>query len=185
MYLGLDISLSGTGIVLLADNYQLVDTLLITSNHKGVERLFHIENTFMKYIDVFSNIKLCCVEGYAYQERGKVFEIGEVTGLYLLNLFKLGIPFIKAAPSQLKKYATGKGDPTIKKNFILLKVFQNFGQEFSDDNVCDAYVMARIAHDFYNSFIEEKQKIELHKYQTEVLKALYKIYKVEDMSLIK
>lgn len=184
MFLGLDLSLDRTGIAVIDLEYRLVNTAIITVPQKGVERLFHLENILTDFMNSFSKLKLCCIEGYAYQERGKVFEIGEWTGIAKLNLFKSGIPFIIAAPSQLKKYVTGKGGPGIKKNLIILKVFQNFGEEFDDDNKCDAYVLARIARDYFLLYGQQNPSISIKKYQQDVLGVINKSQSTNSHSLI-
>lgn len=55
-------------------------------------------------------VKLVVMEGYAYGATGKVFEIGENTGVLKHCLLKANIPFEVAAPSEIKKFATGKGN---------------------------------------------------------------------------
>ena len=186
MFLGLDISLENSGIVVIKKNYGIVDTVILSVTQKDTERLFHLENKFLNYIESiinkYGNIFLCCLEGYAYQEKGRVFEIGEWVGNVKLNLFKKGIPIIKSAPNQVKKYATGKGIG-IKKNLMLLKVYQNFGEEFDNDNTCDAYVVARIAHDYYYKYIENsnnKFKLNLKKYQLDILQKINKSHNKKD-----
>jgi crossover junction endodeoxyribonuclease RuvC len=185
MFLGLDLSLSGSGVVAISDDYTVQRSALLHVPHFGVERLFHLENLFLKYLEEWERllgvVEFCCVEGYAYQEKGKVFEIGEATGIFLLNIFKNGIPFIKAAPNQIKKYATGKGDKTATKSLMLLKVYKNFNEEFSDDNICDAYVASRIAHDYYLKYKKDTTLTELTTYQKDVLKALHKSYEEESI----
>jgi hypothetical protein len=50
------------------------------------------------------------IENYAMGAKGKVFHIGENTGLLKHKLYKLGVDFKVASPSALKKFATGKGN---------------------------------------------------------------------------
>lgn len=50
------------------------------------------------------------IEGYAMGAKGRVFHIGENTGLLKHKLWRAGIEFVVAAPSLIKKHATGKGN---------------------------------------------------------------------------
>lgn len=52
------------------------------------------------------------LEGYAYGAKGKVFHIAENTGILKYKLFEAGIPVEIFTPSNVKKFATGKGNAT-------------------------------------------------------------------------
>jgi hypothetical protein len=65
---------------------------------------------------------------------------------------------VQVAPASLKKYVTSKGNQ-YDKNLILLKTFQKWGAEFSDDNAADSYGIARIAAQIADTEYE-KQVIE-------------------------
>ena len=50
------------------------------------------------------------MEGYAYNAKGKVFQIAENTGLLKYKLFQQGIPVEVFSPTEIKKFATTKGN---------------------------------------------------------------------------
>ena len=50
------------------------------------------------------------LEGYSMGAKGRVFDIGEATGIFKLFLSKENIKPIVIAPTQVKKLATGKGN---------------------------------------------------------------------------
>lgn len=52
----------------------------------------------------------CYIEGYAFNAVGRVFQIAENTGLLKYNLWKSGTPFQVFPPSEIKKFATLKGN---------------------------------------------------------------------------
>lgn len=60
------------------------------------------------------------LEGYAYGGKGSVFDIAEATGLMKWKLFKSDIPVVIFAPSEIKKFATGKGNSN---KFAMLEFF--------------------------------------------------------------
>ena len=50
------------------------------------------------------------LEGYAYSATGRVFQIAENTGLLKYKIYQTGIPITIIPPTEVKKYATGKGN---------------------------------------------------------------------------
>ena len=51
-----------------------------------------------------------CIEDYAFSARGRVFHIGENTGILKYKLNKCRLRFESVTPQIVKKYATGKGN---------------------------------------------------------------------------
>jgi len=173
MYLGLDLSLSGSGVVVIDSSYSIIHKELLSTPMKGVERLFFLEEKFVNSISKYiRDLKLVCIESPAYGvSEGNLFSLGQWGGIVELNLFKLGLKFIYASPTQLKKYVLGSGKG--QKTLMLLKTFQQFNEEFDDDNICDAYSLSRIAHDYHFKY-ELNKDIKTKKYQLEVLKSIHK-----------
>jgi len=66
-----------------------------------------ISNWIISLTPVTSNVIL---EGYAFAAKGQVFNIGENTGLLKHKLYKNNISSIIVTPTEVKKYATGKGN---------------------------------------------------------------------------
>jgi hypothetical protein len=52
------------------------------------------------------------IEGYAYAATGRVFDIGENTGILKYKIWNSRIPLKVATPTQIKKFATGSGSAT-------------------------------------------------------------------------
>lgn len=171
LYLGIDPSLTGSGLSLIDSTYSIISKLKLSTPTAGVERLFHLENKFLEFINAHA-ITFVAMEGGAYRETGRIFHLGQWAGILQLVLYKKGITFIEVAPLQLKKYVSGIGKNKGKET-IILDVFKNFGEEIRDSDLADAYVLARIAHDYYSVFVENKQ-VPLHKYQIDVLNNLNK-----------
>jgi crossover junction endodeoxyribonuclease RuvC len=165
MFLGLDLSLTESGLVIIDKDYKIITATTLSVPQKGIERLSHLETLFLEALGELP-IDLCCIESPAFKAEGHLFNIGELNGILKLNLYKKGIQFIMAAPTQLKKYVTGTGKGN--KSAIILDVYKNFKEEIRNDNIADAYVLSRIARDFYI------KPTNLYKYQTDVLKKLLK-----------
>lgn len=50
------------------------------------------------------------IEGYAFGAVGRVFQIAENCGLFKYKLYEKGIPFNVYAPTEIKKFGSGKGN---------------------------------------------------------------------------
>lgn len=171
MYLGLDISLTATGFCLIDDDYSIIESCTLKFEQTDIERLYLLDKKFQTLIQN-RNILLACIEGYAYQDTGRIAEIGELNGILKLDLFKEGIKYITVAPLQLKKYICGTGKD-IKKELIILDIFKNFGVEIRDNNIADAYGLSRIARDYY--YIQGlKRDVALKAYQEDVINKMKK-----------
>ena len=57
-----------------------------------------------------NSVENVCMEDYAFGANGKVFNIAECTGCLKYKLAKEGIKFVTFAPTEVKKYFTGKGN---------------------------------------------------------------------------
>lgn len=65
-----------------------------------------------RYVDILieHSIKTVYMEGYAFSATGNTFNIGECTGILKLLLWQNDIDLIIFQPSDVKKFATGKGN---------------------------------------------------------------------------
>lgn len=74
-----------------------------------MERFHNISEWAMSIMKKFK-VTDVCLEGYSMGSKGNVFNIGENTGILKYNLWKAGIKYQTPAPTQVKKYFTGKGN---------------------------------------------------------------------------
>jgi len=182
LFLGIDPSLTGSGLALLNDDYAIIELIKFSTPAMGVERLFHLQNKLLEVLDTFENIIHVCIEGPAFRETGKIFDLGQWAGILYLELYKKGIDFTIVAPLQLKKYVSKIGRNQ-GKQVVILDVYKNFGEEIRDNDLADAYVLARLAHDFYKRKNDIKIK-NIKKYQLEVLNKLLNAQKDKDKALL-
>ena len=62
-------------------------------------------------MEVLIGCEQVAIEGYAYAaQSNRVFQIAENTGLLKYKLFQQGIPVSVVPPTEVKKFATGKGN---------------------------------------------------------------------------
>lgn len=83
------------------------DLDVVTPDSKGHERLAYIWTWVATWVD---RADLVAIEGYAYARPNQAHQIGELGGVIRHNLWTHGIPYLDVPPSNVKKYATGKGN---------------------------------------------------------------------------
>jgi Holliday junction resolvasome RuvABC endonuclease subunit len=145
MYLGIDQSLTHSGVVILDGKGNFQYGFAIKPKTRGVTRLKEIVATLRENLNPEFTY-FTCMEGYSYGNMfGKAFELGELGGIIKCWA---GSGLI-VAPTTLKKFITGKGKlekGIDKKDIIPRIVKEKWGFETKDDNIADAYGLARIAY---------------------------------------
>lgn len=150
--LGLDLSLVGTGAVLLADG-KLLAQQLIKSKPVGARPIDELERIrkivreigdFVVTKDESGCMDIAVIEGLAFMARNStaLVQLSALNYMTRAMLADYGIKFIIVAPTSLKKYVTGNG--ASKKDVMLMEVYKRWGVSIMDDNVCDAYGLAQI-----------------------------------------
>jgi crossover junction endodeoxyribonuclease RuvC len=144
--LGIDPDFTGTGLVVINESGKVEYTELIetSSSESTINRVGQIMGRIWVLIDRLKENNehvWISIEGMAFNARGRaVFDLGYL-GYRLREEFIRYIE-VEPTPNQLKKFCLDKGQG--KKNLILQQVYKRWGEEFQDDNIADAYVLARI-----------------------------------------
>ena len=156
IYLGLDLSIRGTGVSVLSRSGDLLDcfTIATMNRHSNLKRYHEISKHIRKVVR--GKDPKICVEGYAFgKARGgsaSVFQLAELSGVIRYNLIyrdeisPTNIALIP--PTVVKAFATGKGNSA--KSMILLGVYKRWGLEFKDDNQADAFTLSKISYHFFS-----------------------------------
>jgi crossover junction endodeoxyribonuclease RuvC len=159
IFVGIDQSLNSTGYYIINQNPEVDDIkgLIKPGNRRGAKRLSYIFNKLQEILSEYeASDVLVCMEGYAYDYReGKVFELGEVGGIVKLCLHNMGILFFRVPPSDLKKFATGRGSASKEKMTKAMKERQN--------DIADAKGLALIAQEICLKETKERSKLEVIK----------------------
>lgn len=170
--LGLDLSLTGTGCVILKDGHLDTKLLIKTkpsaekSHLNEIKRLLSIVDKIEGLISE-NEIDIVTIEGLSFGARNTTSLI-QLSGLnYLVRriLYEYNIPFVIVAPTTLKKFICGKGNGG--KDVLMMETYKRYGVTLSDDNLCDAYGLARIGEAL-------KRDIKLTTFQKEVVSLLQK-----------
>lgn len=150
---GIDQSLVAFGLAAFSPEDGTAFAWLYEPPEFGVRRLLHIRffvhSTIQQITLRCGEPKHVAMEGYSYGSsagREKLGECGAAVKIGLVNAMgvvnRAAYPSI-VTPQQVKKFATSNGNT--KKNQMLLAIYKKWGASFTDDNLADAYALARIA----------------------------------------
>jgi crossover junction endodeoxyribonuclease RuvC len=145
MFVGIDPSLTGTGIIVLDQNSCILEQKLISTNVKDIEekRLLDIISE-IRFVSGIVRLNSVYIEGPSFASQGRaVLQMGALHYLIRIFLYEHSLNYKIISPGTLKKFVTGKGNA--KKDLMLLNVFKKWGAEFDDNNLGDAYSLARLA----------------------------------------
>lgn len=127
--LGLDLSLTGTGICLPDGSTHT----LKTNAKDGDRRLLHIGHAIANALAPGAD--LAVVEDLPIHAKSAGIT-GMVHGVARAALLEAGVPYVLVSPATLKKFATGKGNGD--KTPMAIAALKRADREFPDDNQCDA-----------------------------------------------
>lgn len=148
---GLDLSITGTGIVAITAGGYVSTARKVGS--KVVEGMGDIERFSLQVEAVMQVIgprpvDLFVVENYAFSGNGQITRLAEYAGLVKYTLWSVyGVPeknITFCSPMTMKKFVTGKGNA--EKDQILKAVYQRWGQDFDSNDVADAFGLAIVGH---------------------------------------
>lgn len=151
MFVGIDPSFHSTGLIVLDQDATIVKqenfSCVVGEVQKGgimdkIEECFIEYEKKIKFISAMLRLKTVYIEGPAYQATGqRALQMGSLHYFTRLFLYKSNIDFKVIAPTSLKKFIF---HGHAKKDLILMKVFQRWGEEFEVSDLADAYGLARM-----------------------------------------
>lgn len=108
---------------------------------RGMARLNYIREKVLKIIKKYKVTKLA-IEGYSFRSSGRsVFDLGELGGVLRLALYNNNLEdYLEVPPTSLKSFIIiGNADKELMRQGILDK----YEIDFENDNIADAYALAR------------------------------------------
>ena len=161
---GIDASLTSTGIaaMIYGELDNVISTRSVNSKKKGTDRLIEIREEVYK--SVFG-ADLVLIEGYAFAKTNKAHQIGELGGVLRVMFAEKTINYLEVAPTQLKKFATGKSN--VSKEEIAVAAYKKWGIECRTNDETDAAVLVYIGLAYMGNTDG------LTAYQQDVIDALY------------
>lgn len=165
-FVGIDPSLSGTGLVVLDEEGQVVEAVSLKAGKEDDPlRFMKLAKRIRKHLNPATDRVI--IEGFSFGSRGagvsKMYGIGWTIRILLEEEV---FHWTEVAPTALKKFASNKGNA--KKEDLVLPVYKKWGFETDSNDILDAYVLAKIAYSMYNHD-------GLLVYEQEVLKKIKKI----------
>jgi len=160
--IGIDQSYSETAITVLItpDNYNIFS---IKGKGKTIfDKLFYIRDNFKFILDGLSEKpEVVCIEGGSYKSEGRLFSLGQLSGVLINSLFDWGVSnILEIPPKTLKKFISGMGDAS--KETVMKAIERKYHHVFKNDNKADSYSLAILAHRYVSDehqFREEAQVI--------------------------
>lgn len=149
MFVGMDPSFNGFAIVILDKKANIIEQKLFGSDSKSEveDRLIELEKEY-NFVPNIISLHSVCIEGPSYASDGAyVLQMGALHYMIRIMLRQHDIQYKVVAPGTLKKYVTGDG--RAKKELILMKTLKRWDVEFTDNNLADAYGLARMALEEY------------------------------------
>jgi crossover junction endodeoxyribonuclease RuvC len=142
--LGLDLSCTSTGIVVLTENAAsptLLHRETVAVKTKGLQRCSDIAERVIAVAGQFPPQRVV-IEGYGGAFKGSLIPLVEVGTVVRYFLRQLGHQWLEPAPTQLKLFVLGKGAG--EKEQVMLQVYKRWGHEAVNNDEADAYVLACI-----------------------------------------
>jgi crossover junction endodeoxyribonuclease RuvC len=170
--LGVDPSLTNTGIVYLRDGQACVGEIrppaIPHTPDESAVRLDYLYRGMRDSIQQIGKVSVVAFEGYAFGSMNKREAMGEAGGVLRLAALHEGCRILVIQPTAVKKFVTGKG--VAQKDVMRLAIFKRWGFEHSSEHVLDAYAVAKVATSML--LMERGEPDDLTKAQAEVVRAL-------------
>ena len=155
-FVGIDHSMTGTGVVVVdQDGHILEQKLIKTTPAESDEKRMITILDGLSFISKMIRLKTVYIEGPSYASKGQaILQMGALHYLIRIFLYRKKIKYKIIAPTTLKKFVCGSGNA--KKEQMLLNIYKKWGIEFRDNNIADAYSLARMALTGENTDVNHK-----------------------------
>ena len=164
--IGIDQSVLHTGICILNEDGTVNYLGLIEPDKlKNRDRLAYIRDELNAILGT-TQFTVGVMEGYSYGSMNKQFLLGEVGSVVKLAFHDHCLRAYEVAPKSLKKFVTSKGSAS--KEDVMIAVEKQWGVVVNNDNLADAYGLARVAY-------EIAKPVSVKRHQLGVVKSLLKV----------
>jgi crossover junction endodeoxyribonuclease RuvC len=157
-YVGIDPSLSKTGVAILTNGN--LTTFTLRSPEKGVHRLQNFRDQLVNMLP--KSTHTVCIESGAYNAINRADDLGQLRGVLAVCALDVCSRIHLVPPTTLKKFATGTGAASKEK--MIRSALRKWNQTLTDDEA-DAAWLAFLAHGLAID-------IPLKRYQMEVIRGI-------------
>lgn len=152
---GLDLSLTGTGVATASDELITIKTLSVMSMGERLNKILTAIEKSIAGIDE----PFFFVEDVPFTRNNSAAQLGMVHGVVHLFAHQCAIPVLPIPAATLKKYGTGKGNAT--KPDMRMSLFKRAGVDLRDDNQVDAWWLWALGHELMGTPVVELPKAQL------------------------
>jgi Holliday junction resolvasome RuvABC endonuclease subunit len=147
--LGLDLSLTGTGMCVVqsnaGDGKGLLATINTTAKTRTEDRLITIRHTIAQ---ASSGVDAAIIEGLSYGSVGGAqAERSALHWMVRVDLYQLGVPYVVVTPMSLKKFVCGTAKA--EKSMMIREVYRRWNVVAANDNEADAAALAHLGLVYY------------------------------------
>lgn len=168
-YLGIDQSLTGTGVALISQSGALLSATTVRPKKlRGAQRLVFIRDAVRNFVALATEPVHCAaMEGYAYDVNGNnMFELGEAGGVMkvLVSDMLPTAPLLVVAPASLKKFVTGNG--AAGKAEVCAFIYRLWSVDFDsekENDRADAFGLAQVARAYHQNVGRTRAQLEVIK----------------------
>lgn len=184
-YLGLDLSLSSTGFYMICEGGKDIAFEIDTKPQDfggDIERADYIASYITGQLKDME-VRVAMEDFFTGKQPGSVIKLAILGTMVRARLLERGFRYVTFAPSQIKKFETGKG--IAPKDTMLKSVFKKHNFDTSSNNIADACAIAHLCKAYYEW---QSGRRDFLQYEQEVLKkaakerAIVDLYKVEDLN---
>lgn len=160
IYVGVDPALRKIGLCVLENGEAVVRKLIQTqSDERGPQRLAHIRDALYLALEPYKDrIDGAAVEAQALGALGDIDQLGQVNGVIQVCLTDVGVTPIAVPPSSLKKFVAD--NPQADKSLMMKMANIVWGVDFVQDDLCDAYGLARFAEECTEQKSTKRHQVE-------------------------
>jgi Holliday junction resolvasome RuvABC endonuclease subunit len=141
--LGIDPSLTSTGLCVIDHHGALIESTTLGSKKTGPARLVELRDALDAYFKQ-TMPTVCALEGYSFGSKHAREAVAEWGGLIRVLLYEWKIPTLIVPPMTLKKFVLPSAG-SLQKNRIALESYKRWNVSFQTDDECDAHALAQLA----------------------------------------
>ena len=145
-YIGIDPSPTKTGLARITPDG--LETKLLTTKLRGVERLRFYRDELKKFLELSGQIVGVCIEGPSLGSINRADDLGQLRGVLEVCAMDFCTDIVVVAPTSLKKFATGNGGA--KKEAMIRAAEKKWGVVLGEDEA-DAAWMAFLSQAVYGN----------------------------------
>lgn len=126
----------------------LMKLIIPPSDLRSTIRMQYLREALKHTLEPYAKADGTAMEGQSYGSSGQLDQLGRIGGIVEVLLADLyGAPPLVVPPAVLKKFVTGNGQAN--KNLMMRATKVYWDVEVTQDDMCDAHGLARLAAEYY------------------------------------